>query len=100
MENLKIKVENIKTILIELINLLENNSINANSLRNTHQMFEIIKDEKILEELVIWVSKLLDTTMKELVDSNKKINNIKNKTSENIDNYNESKESEELISNI
>lgn len=100
MDDLKTKIKNTQSILMELINLLENNSIDANSLKNTYQMFEITKDDKVLEDLVIWVSKLLNSTMNELKESNKKIIGIKNKTNEKIDNYNDSKESEELINNI
>jgi len=53
MDNLKEEIKNIKNILIELITYLESNSIDATSLKKTYYMFEVIKDEKQLKELVL-----------------------------------------------
>lgn len=100
MENLNIRVENIKKSLLKLINLLDSNSVDSHSLRKTYKIFEITTDEEQLEELVNSVSKLLSNSILELENTWKKIKKIKNNNSEKIENYNDSIESEELINNI
>ena len=100
MDDLKIKVENVKKILLELINTLEQYSIDTSSLKKTYVLFDITKNEQMQEELLIWVSKLINDTMKELEITTKKISKIKNVTNEKIDNYNDSEESEKILNNI
>ncbi|MDD2870918.1 MAG: hypothetical protein PHS49_02910 [Candidatus Gracilibacteria bacterium] len=100
MPDINTKVQNLKSILLELIELLESNSIDAHSIKKTYVMLEITKDEKILEQLVTSLTKLVNNTMNELEDTTKRINRIKIVTNEKVENYNDSKESEELINNI
>ncbi|MDP2090164.1 MAG: hypothetical protein Q8K30_01080 [Candidatus Gracilibacteria bacterium] len=100
MQDLNTKVKNLKSILLELIELLENNSIDAHALKKTYVMLEITKDEKILENLVISISKVINDTKTELENTTKKITKVRIVTSEKIDNYKDYKESEQLINNI
>lgn len=100
METLEQRVANLKNILTELIELLESNSTNADALKETLSMFDRINDTEVLEEYVQHITQMIQKTMEELKISMDMIKRKKFQAKEEIDELQDSKESETLINTL